>query len=202
MSWPLASSKPLLKVALCCALSVSVVSGAAAVEQKRSYNLPSGDAASTLNQFAGASGQQIIFMMDKVKGERTNAVAGDYAARDALDRMLAGTGLSAARDPATGAFVVSRKPKQGEVGPVSDPQPTTKPKPMKASLTRRAAALLAGWLASLAASDAQSVSPAPAGSNETVSLSPFEVIADSRQIARSASCPSSSSSTRPCRWRR
>jgi iron complex outermembrane receptor protein len=88
---------------------VSVVSGAAVVESKRSYNLPSGDAASTLNQFAGASGQQIIFMMDKVKGERTNAIAGDYTARDALDRMLAGTGLSATRDPATGAFVVSRK---------------------------------------------------------------------------------------------
>jgi iron complex outermembrane receptor protein len=83
-------------------------SGAAVVESKRSYNLPSGDAATTLNQFAGASGQQIIFMMDKVKGERTNAIAGDYAARDALDRMLAGTGLSAARDPATGAFVAAQ----------------------------------------------------------------------------------------------
>ena len=109
-------------------MTVSAVQGAAA-EQKRSYNLPSGDAATTLNQFAGASGQQIIFMMEKVKGERTNAVAGDYAAREALDRMLAGTGLSAARDPATGAFVVSPKrvaevvPSTGEVGPISDPQP-------------------------------------------------------------------------------
>ena len=89
-------------------MSVSAVEGAAAVEQKRNYNLPAGDAATTLNQFAGASGQQIVFMMDKVKGERTNAIAGDYAARDALDHMLAGTGLSATRDLATGALVVSR----------------------------------------------------------------------------------------------
>jgi TonB-dependent receptor len=109
MTHRLVTPPRLVASALCCALGVSVVSGAAVVESKRSYNLPSGDAASTLNQFAGASGQQIIFMMDKVKGERTNAIAGDYAARDALDRMLAGTGLSATRDPATGAFVVSRK---------------------------------------------------------------------------------------------
>ncbi|MBC7369226.1 MAG: hypothetical protein H7343_20860 [Undibacterium sp.] len=64
-------------------------------------------------------------MMDKVKGGRTNAMAGEYAAHDALDRMLAGTGLSAARDPATGAFVVSRMRPTGEVGP--DPSPTPKP---------------------------------------------------------------------------
>jgi hypothetical protein len=48
-------------------------------------------------------------MMDKVKGERTDAITGDYAARDALKHMLTGTGRNAARDPATDAFVVSRK---------------------------------------------------------------------------------------------
>jgi iron complex outermembrane receptor protein len=158
-------------------MAVSAVQGAAAVEQKRSYNLPSGDAATTLNQFAGASGQQIVFMMEKVKGERTNAVAGDYAAHDALDRMLAGTGLSATRDPVTGAFVVSRKrtaeskPRTGEVGPVSDPQPKPTPKtqPMKSPRTFLAA--FAGWLAASTAVDAQT--PAPAG--EVVKLSAFEV---------------------------
>ena len=141
-------------------MAVAAVQGAAAVEQKRSYNLPSGDAATTLNQFAGASGQQIIFMMEKVKGERTNAVAGDYAAREALDRMLAGTGLSAARDPATGAFVVSPKrtaevvPRTGEVGPVSDPQPKPPAKAMS-SKTRTLFAVLASWLLASTAAEAQ-----------------------------------------------
>ena len=159
-------------------MSVSVVSGAAAVEQKRSYDLPSGDAATTLNQFAGASGQQIIFMMEKVKGERTNAVAGDYAARDALDRMLAGTGLSATRDPATGAFVVSRKrtaeaaPRTGEVGPVSDQQPKPRDKPMKKSL-RTLFTAVAGWLAATSAADAQTATT-PAR-DDAVVLSPFSV---------------------------
>ena len=161
-------------------MTVSAVSGAAADEQKRSYNLPSGDAATTLNQFAGASGQQIVFMMEKVKGERTNAVAGDYAARDALDRMLAGTGLNATRDPATGAFVVSRKrtaeaaPKKGEVGPISDPQPKPTPKTQPMKSIRTLFAAFAGWLAASSAVEAQTTA-APA-KEETIVLSPFTVV--------------------------
>lgn len=170
MTHRLVTPPRLVASALCCAISVSVVSGAAAVEQKRSYDLPSGDAATTLNQFAGASGQQIIFMMEKVKGERTNAIAGDYAARDALDRMLTGTGLSATRDPATGAFVVSRKPLKGEVGPVSDPQPKTKIPPMKS--TRTLLAAVTGWLALGSVADAQ---PTTGTAETPVVLSPFTV---------------------------
>ena len=179
MTHRLVTPPRLVATALCCAMSVSVVSGAAAVEQKRSYDLPSGDAATTLNQFAGASGQQIIFMMEKVKGERTNAIAGDYAARDALDRMLTGTGLSATRDPATGAFVVSRKrtaeskPRSGEVGPASDPQPKsiTTTQPMKSLRTLLTA--VAGWLAVSNAAEAQTTA-APV-KEETVVLSAFTV---------------------------
>jgi len=159
-------------------MAVAAVQGAAAVEQKRSYNLPSGDAATTLNQFAGASGQQIIFMMEKVKGERTNAVTGDYVAREALDRMLAGTGLSAARDPATGAFVVSPKrtaevvPRTGEVGPVSDPQPNPPPKTMSAKPSTLFA-FLASWLLASTAAEAQTSTPA--AKDEAIMLSPFQV---------------------------
>ena len=178
MTHRLVTPPRLVASALCCAISVSVVSGAAAVEQKRSYDLPSGDAATTLNQFAGASGQQIIFMMEKVKGERTNAITGAYAAQDALDRMLAGTGLSAARDPTTGAFVVSRKrtaeaaPRTGEVGPVSDQQPKPRDKPMKKSL-RTLFTAVAGWLAATSAADAQTATT-PAR-DDAVVLSPFSV---------------------------
>jgi outer membrane receptor protein involved in Fe transport len=179
MSHRLTTPPRLVATALCCAVSVTAGSGAAAVEQKRSYNLPSGDAATTLNQFAGASGQQIVFMMEKVKGERTNAVAGDYAARDALDRMLAGTGLNATRDPATGAFVVSRKrtaeskPRTGEVGPVSDPQPKPPAKPVK-NPPRTLLAALAGWLALGSTAGAQTTTTTPRN-EETVVLSPFEI---------------------------
>ncbi|HRE05076.1 MAG TPA: TonB-dependent receptor [Opitutaceae bacterium] len=163
----------IVATALCCAMTVSVGSSTTAVEQKRSYNLPSGDAAVTLNQFAGASGQQIIFMMDKVKGERTNAVAGEYSAREALDRMLAGTGLSATRDSATGAFVVSRKPPKGEVGAASDQQPKPKTKLMKSP--SKTLAFAVGWLIAGTSLDAQSVSSTPATPEETIVLSKFTV---------------------------
>ena len=181
MSHRLVTPPRLVATALCCAMAVSAVAGAAAVEQKRSYNLPSGDAATTLNQFAGASGQQIVFMMEKVKGERTNAVAGDYAARDALDRMLAGTGLNATRDPATGAFIVSRKrgaeaaPRSGEAGPVSDPPPKPPSRPMKSP--RSLFSVLAAWIAAvtpIVAQTAPAAGLAPSA-DEPVALSIFTV---------------------------
>ncbi len=110
--------------------------GAATVEAKRSFDLPRGDAATTLRQFAAASGRSLVFVTDKVRGETTNALRGEYTPREALERMLAGSALEAAQDAATGALVVSRKrvadaaPSKGEVGPVSDPQTKTPVKTM------------------------------------------------------------------------
>jgi len=175
MSPRLASPPRFLAAALCCATTVAAAP-AAAVGEIRSYNLPSGDAATTLNQFAGVSGTQIVFMMEKVKGERTRAVAGRYPAHVALEHMLAGTGLNAARDPATGAFVVSRKPPQGEVGPASDPQPKPKNQTMKKSLPARLTAALAAFTATvLTAQPAPSLAPGAPVRDETVVLSPFTV---------------------------
>ena len=169
-----------LVLASCSVMVASAPHGAATTETKRRFDLPSGDAATTLRQFAAASGRSLVFVTDKVRGETTNAVRGEFAPREALDRMLAGTGLSATRDPATGAFVVSRKrtaeatPRNGEVGPVSDPQPKPKTNPMKLPLTRRAAALFAGWLSVSSAVEAQTTA-APA-KEETIVLSPFTVV--------------------------
>ena len=155
---------------LCCAVALTAVVSAA--EQRRSYNLPEGDAATTLNQFAGASGRQIVFMMDKVRGEQTNAIAGEFAPREALERMLAGTALTVAQDAATGAFVVSRKPPRGEVGPVSDPQPKPKTTSMKSP---RAALALVGWLLASTALNAQTAPAASVASEVPVTLSAFTV---------------------------
>ena len=125
-------------------------------------------------------------MMEKVKGERTNAVTGDYAAREALERMLEGTALSATRDPATGAFVVSRRrtaeatPRPGEVGSTSDPQMKPPAKPMK--LPRTLLAALATWVASATSAHAQTTPPAgPAAAkaaDEAITLSVFKVSED------------------------
>lgn len=69
------ASPHLVASALCCAMTVTQTAGQG--EQMRSYNLPRGDATTTLKQFAGVSGRHIIYMMDKVRGETTDAVSGN-----------------------------------------------------------------------------------------------------------------------------
>jgi len=127
---------PLAVAALCSAVVADAATTVAAPAEKRTFNLPRGDAAVTLKQFASAAGTPIVYLVDRVRGAATNAVSGEFAPRDALERMLAGSALEAAQDAATGALVVSRKhvaeiaPRPGEVGPVSDPQPQPRAKSM------------------------------------------------------------------------
>ena len=180
-------STPLAVVALCGSVVAGATTPVAAEAGKRTVNLPHGDAAVTLKQFAAAAGTPIVYFVDRVRGATTNAVAGEFTPREALDRMLAGSALEAAQDAATGALVVSRKrtmsdatPRTGEVGPASDPQPKPPAKPMRSPRTLLAA--FAGWLVASTAADAQT---APAGSaakpaSTVVTLSPFEVKEDAR----------------------
>ena len=46
--------------------------------------------------------------MAQVSGAKTNAVSGDLTAREALDRMVAGTDLEVVQDDKTGALAVKR----------------------------------------------------------------------------------------------
>ncbi len=176
------ASPHLVAGALCCLATVTPAQSQPG--QMRSYNLPRGDATTTLKQFAGASGRQIVYMMDKVRGETTNAVSGSFAPQEALDRMLAGTGLVATTDRQTGAFVVSRQrlpetPEQaGEVGPKSDPQTKPKPKvqPVKSSkLVSRVAAFIALLAPPLLDAQTAAEREKAAKSDEAIVLSPFTV---------------------------
>lgn len=181
-------SAPLAVVALCGAVVADAATTVAAPAEKRTFNLPRGDAAVTLKQFAAAAaGTPIVYLVDRVRSAVTNAVSGEFTPRDALERMLAGSALEAAQDAATGALVVSRKrtaetaTSPEEVGPVSDPQPKPPPKPMKSPRTLLAA--LAAWLVAGSVLDAQTApvgggaqSPATAkmpGRDEIVALSPL-----------------------------
>jgi iron complex outermembrane recepter protein len=173
-------SAPLAVVALCSTVVASAATTVTAPAEKRTFNLPRGDAAVTLKEFATAAGTPIVYLVDRVRGITTHAVSGEFTPRETLDRMLAGSALEAAQDSASGALVVSRKrtaeaaPKVGEVGPVSDPKPKPPGKPMKTSRTLLAA--LAGWLAAGDAADAQTATPPPKA--EAVVLSPFNVNSD------------------------
>jgi outer membrane receptor protein involved in Fe transport len=179
---PFASSVPVV-LASCGALAAVAPLGAATAEAKRSFDLPRGDAAHTLRQFAAAAGRSLVFVTDKVRGETTNAVRGEFTPREALERMLAGSALEAAQDAATGALVVSRRGRapepapraNGEVGPVSDPQP--KPKTTVTKSPRTLLAAVAGWLALGADADAQTA-PANPATDTPIALGVFEVKSD------------------------
>ncbi|MBS0632726.1 MAG: STN domain-containing protein [Verrucomicrobia bacterium] len=72
------------------------------------FDLPAGDAESTLRAFGRQSGLQILFPTDLVRGLRTGALAGRFTPRDALHRLLAGTPLTALFDAGTGTFSLVR----------------------------------------------------------------------------------------------
>lgn len=173
MSRSLIPPEPLLARTLCCAVAVASTSLALGADtERRSYNLPAGDAARTLILFAEASGRPILFVASEVRGERTNAVAGELPPAEALAKMLAGTALEAALDPATGGFVVSRRKRSAESDTAAEaersPPPNPHRTPMKASpLMRPLLAFLAALVAP--ASDAQSPT------DPVVQLNPFEV---------------------------
>ncbi|MSU67164.1 MAG: hypothetical protein EXS40_01110 [Opitutaceae bacterium] len=92
------------------ALGVVLASpGRAADETKKIYDLPAGEAASALKRFAEVSGRETLFAADAIRGVRTAAIRGEFSPQEALDKMLANTGLSAAPDATTGAFAVTKQ---------------------------------------------------------------------------------------------
>jgi catecholate siderophore receptor len=181
----------------CCAVSLVHAAGAEeSAELKRDFNLPAGNASETLYQFADASGRHILYRMEKVRGERTNAVVGSFLPEEALRRLLAGTALTASQDPATGAFIISRKApdestaedsreEKGEGRALSKPDS----KHMKKKSSSKLLSLLLGFIVAADNTSAQSQTNASAADDEkedVVVLSPF-VITSSSDVGYGAS---------------
>ncbi|MBI5690730.1 MAG: TonB-dependent receptor [Verrucomicrobia bacterium] len=146
---------------------------------RRSFQIPAGDAAVTLKRFSDQSGEQIIFPVDLVRGVRTNAVEGAMSAREALDRLVANTGLVVIVDVRTGAITVSRPGKTLPEGPpraapratVNPPAPPAISAPMK---SRTLLSAVAGWLAVSFPPPVEGAQAA-ATDPEIIQLSPFNV---------------------------
>jgi iron complex outermembrane receptor protein len=81
--------------------------GADAVKQ--SFDLPAGEAASTLRQLSETARKEILFSAEIVRGVKTNPVRGEFTPLEAGNRMLAGTQLYALQDERTGALAVRRQ---------------------------------------------------------------------------------------------
>ncbi|MDO8543068.1 MAG: hypothetical protein Q7S40_21695 [Opitutaceae bacterium] len=167
--WPRAlPSVALLWLALC---HGPILSSAATAP--RPFDLPAGDAAQTLKQFALQARGEILFPAESVAGVLTRPVAGSYSPREAVDRMLAGTPLIVVEDARTGAFMITRR--AGRPTPAPSPPP---PRPVNSHPLSRLGTVLAATLApSLYAATPATPAPPPVD-EKVVQLSPFQVAAD------------------------
>lgn len=98
-----------LRHLLCALAGALLVLSLHAAETAKSYNLPTGDAALMLRQFAEVSGRETLFSAETVRGIRTAPVKGEFTPQEALDQMLANTGLVAILDAKAGAFAVRKE---------------------------------------------------------------------------------------------
>jgi TonB-dependent receptor len=90
----------------------------AADAAKKSFDVPAGEAAATLKQFARQAGREIVFVPEVVGDVQTRPVRGELAPAEALREMLSGTGLVAGQDERTGAFAVRKGESPGATGVV------------------------------------------------------------------------------------
>lgn len=127
----------------------------------RRFDLAAGDAAQTLKAFAAQAEREIMFPADALAGIRTSAVKGNFTPRDALDRLVANTGLTVVEDARTGAFVVNRAASLSRAAPPATPKNTAE-ESSKSMQRKNPLALLGTWLAVLL-TPAQAQDSAPVG---------------------------------------
>lgn len=88
-------------LALACAL--------AAAAAKAHFDLPADAAEKSLKRFSEQSGQEVLFASELTRGVLANRVKGELPPREAIDLLLANTGLVAVHDARTGAFSVRKE---------------------------------------------------------------------------------------------
>lgn len=92
------------------ALALAAVAPAAVqAQQALAFDIPAQSLAAALGQFGQQGGQQVLFDEAVVAGRQSTAIQGSYAPREALERLLAGTGVRIVRAQA-GGFVVAVEP--------------------------------------------------------------------------------------------
>jgi len=102
----------------------SLMIGGAAAAQERTYpfDLAGEPLSKALRDYGRTTGQQLLFTEDLTAGKMAPALHGPLTAADALQRLLAGSGLSAIRTQ-TGALVLQRQ--SAPVPPVGAAQAAT-----------------------------------------------------------------------------
>ena len=100
-----------LRIAALGLLLLGSISGLlCASDAARDFDLPAGQARDTLKRFAAQAQVEIVFPSDNTLDVVTNAVRGRFSPEEAVAALLAGTTLTAARDPKTDAYAVRPRP--------------------------------------------------------------------------------------------
>ncbi len=99
---------------------------------KREFNIPAGDAASTLRMFVEQSGEQCLYC-DQGPWRDDSSRKGRVHPSRGLERMVRGTSLTVVEDKSSGALTVTRADRRPK-GRLAQPLPprlprTIKPKP-------------------------------------------------------------------------
>jgi hypothetical protein len=104
---------PVLGLLLACLLPLPCLHGDAPPadrpEEAREFEIPAGDAVKTLPLFARQSSVPLVYLVEDVRGERTQPVHGTYDAMTALGKMLTGSRLTVSYDRETSALMVRRQ---------------------------------------------------------------------------------------------
>jgi iron complex outermembrane receptor protein len=86
-------------------IAVAVLTAAPA----KPFAIEAGDASQTLDVFAAQSGEQLVYLIDNVRGHITRPVHGSFTSDAALVQMLTGTALTVHRDGPGGPITVTRR---------------------------------------------------------------------------------------------
>lgn len=109
---------PFARAALAVLCAVALCSSAARAESappKKEFAIAADIATAMLKQFSAQSGEQLLYSVDAVAGEKLNPVAGTMTPREALERMAQGTDLVVMADQKNGALSLVKSPARKNV---------------------------------------------------------------------------------------
>ena len=137
-----------LRAWLCACLGVLALAGAArAADAARRFDIPPGDAADTLKLAAQQGGLEIAFFAEIVHGVRTPALRGFFAPREALDRLVAGTGLTLISEQRDGTLTVRRSASSLNTLPHKTAPSPSSPDPPPLMKSKKLFSALGAWFA-------------------------------------------------------
>ncbi len=113
------------RAALMGSVAAVVIAAPAHAQAIKTFNIPAQDAVTAVPAFAQQSGLQVLATAADLAGIRTNAVTGTLASADALQQLVANTGLTIKTADDNSAVIVRTSATDAAPAPAEDPQEVT-----------------------------------------------------------------------------